>query len=323
MKEDWIERRKETALKEFEIAKRELEARLTRTTNPTEANVISGMLSMIEGGMRGVASQSNPMPSWLVGVLAALAHPAIGSKYRKVTRILRQFDIEEIQNIPEEVIADLAEWEGDEDVGVFTLQAAHLAEELAREVDRAYVKDLLEVVKEIADSRRDPSSAPADQALARKWARLSDAIAMAGTVYDLLELDCRKAVTETGVPNLPAVEAAAEHAARIRLYLCESRDSLEEKREEVRKARLPDGASLVDPALRGRDLYHNRIRPGLKADKGDFVVIDMRSGDYEVGKSESEAWTKLRERQPDAYTWVERVGYPTPYQVVSRPRVRS
>ena len=109
MKENWINRRKQTALKEFENARQELEARLARTTDPTEANVISGMLSMVEGSIRGVTSQDNPMPPWLVGVLAALAHPAIGSKYRKLTRILRQFDIEEIQNVPEEVIADLSE----------------------------------------------------------------------------------------------------------------------------------------------------------------------------------------------------------------------
>ena len=323
MKESWIESRKSTALKEFEIARKELEARLARTTNSTEANVISGMLSMIEGGIRGVTSQDNPMPSWLVGVLAALAHPAIGSKYRKVTRILRQFDIEEIQNIPEEVIADLSEWEGDEDVGLFTSQAAHLAEELAREVDREYVKDLLAVVKEIADSRRDPGSDPANQDLARKWARLSDAIALAGTACDLLELDCQRGMTEIGSPNLPAVEAAVGHAARIRLYLCEARDCLEEKKDEERKARLPDGGFHDDPTLRGRDLYHNRIRGELKAKQGDFVVIDLRTGDYEVGESESEAWFKLRERRPDAFTWVERVGYPTPYRMAARPQVRS
>ena len=325
MREDWIERRKETALQEFEIAKKELEARRAGTTNATEVNVIDGMLAMIEGGIRGITDRDNPMPPWLLGTLTALANPAIGSKYRKVTRILRQFDIEEIRSIPEEVIADLSEWKGDEDVGVFTLQAAHLAEELDREVDREYVKDLLAVVKEIADSRRNPGSgsAPTDAEVARKWGRLSDAIALAGTACDLLELDCRKAVAETGAPNLPAVAAAAEHAARIRLYLCEAREALEERKEAARKARLSDSEPSAEPALRGKDLYHNRIRPELKANKGDFVVIDVRSGDYEVGESESEAWFRLRERHPEAYTWVERVGYPTPYRISARPRVRG
>ena len=198
---------------------------------------------------------------------------------------------------------------------MFMLQAARLTEELAREADREYVKDLLAVVNGIADSRRDPGSAPANQGT-----RLSDAIAMAGIAYELLELDCHKAMTETGVPNLPAAKTAAEHAARIRLYLCEARYAHEGKREE---ARLPDDEPFVDTALRGRDLYHNRIRAELKANKGDFVVIDVRSGDYEVGESESETWFKLRERRPDAFIWVERVGYPIPYEMAATPRLRS
>ena len=46
--------------------------------------------------------------------------------------------------------------------------------------------------------------------------------------------------------------------------------------------------------------------------RGDFVVIDDRSGGDDVGEGESAGWFKLQERCPDAHTRVERVGYLTP-----------
>ena len=323
-KERWIEGRKQTARKEFELARKELQARLEKTRNPLEAAVISGMLVMLEGGIREVTDRDNPMPSWLLGTLTALAHPVIGSKYRKVSRLLRQFDPAEIQSIPEEVVENLAEWQGDEDAGVFILQAAHHAGELAQLVDREYVRDLLALVKEIADSRRDPASAPADPDLARKWAQLPDAIALAGIAYDLLEWDCNQALTElteTGFPDQSRLKEAAASAARVRQYLCEAKDAWEEKRAEARRSRAPDGGK-PDVSLRGRQLYHHRIRQEAALEKGQFVVIDVDSGDYEVGDTENDAWAGLRERRPAAITWVERVGYPTPYKMVSRPQAR-
>ncbi len=46
---------------------------------------------------------------------------------------------------------------------------------------------------------------------------------------------------------------------------------------------------------------------------GHMVVIDVKSGDYEIGAAGEDDWTvttRLRERRPDAYTWAEWVGYP-------------
>ena len=46
---------------------------------------------------------------------------------------------------------------------------------------------------------------------------------------------------------------------------------------------------------------------------GRMVVIDVKSGDYEIGGAGDDDWTvttRLRERRPDAYTWGELVGYP-------------
>ena len=323
-KERWIEGRKQTARKEFEFARKDLQARLDLTRNPLEITVIYGMLDMLEDGIQEVTSRDRFLSPRLVEALIALAHPGIGSQYRKVSRLLRQFDLAEIQSIPEEVVENLAEWQGDEDVGVFILWAAYHAGELAQLVAREYVRDLLAVVKEIADSRRDPASAPADPDLARKWAQLPDAIVMAGIAYDLLEWDCNQALTElteTGFPDQSPLEEAAARAARVRQYLCEAKDAWEEKRAEARRSRAPGGGK-PDVSLRGRQLYHHRIRQEAALEKGQFVVIDVDSGDYEVGDTENDAWAGLRERRPDAITWVERVGYPTPYKMVSRPQAR-
>ncbi len=46
---------------------------------------------------------------------------------------------------------------------------------------------------------------------------------------------------------------------------------------------------------------------------GRMVVIDVKSGDYEIGGAGEDDFTvttRLRERRPDAYTWGELVGYP-------------
>ena len=46
---------------------------------------------------------------------------------------------------------------------------------------------------------------------------------------------------------------------------------------------------------------------------GHMVVIDVKSGDYEIGAAREDDWTvtmRLLERRPDAYTWAEWVGYP-------------
>ena len=53
------------------------------------------------------------------------------------------------------------------------------------------------------------------------------------------------------------------------------------------------------------------------------MVIDIKSGDFEVGENDHEARQRLRERRPDARTWTEKVGYPTPHVMVQRPTSRS
>ena len=63
----------------------------------------------------------------------------------------------------------------------------------------------------------------------------------------------------------------------------------------------------------GRKIYEG-IREEIEANHwGELVVIDIHSGDYEVGeyngpRSDMELTKRLRERRPGAHTWAELVG---------------
>ena len=319
MKADWVERRKETALKELELAKRDLLARQDKTRDPMESSVIAGMLALIEGGIQGVTTEANPMPRWVLGLLCGAVNPVVGAKYRKVMATLKKFDIAEINDVPGKVLEVLDDWPGDPEVGLFTLQAAHHAGKLYGLANKAYVRDVLDMVNELVDCRRDPSADPADSRLARVWGKLADAIAMANTVCELLEFSYETAMSQTPSPDVSALETALEHAGRLRMYLSDARTALEEGRSTSGKSRAAVRDARDYVAIRGKDLYHNRIREEITAEKGTLVVIDVDSGDYEVDTNEVDAWMRLRERRPDAVTWVERVGYPAPYYMASRP----
>ena len=68
-----------------------------------------------------------------------------------------------------------------------------------------------------------------------------------------------------------------------------------------------------EAAAIGQAMYE-KIRDDMEEHYwGHMVVIDVKSGDYEIGDAGDDDWTvtmRLRERQPDAYTWGELVGYP-------------
>ena len=71
----------------------------------------------------------------------------------------------------------------------------------------------------------------------------------------------------------------------------------------------------------GKKIYEG-IREEMEANHwGELVVIDVHSGDYEVGeyeggKSDVKLTKRLLERRPDAYTWAELVGSDQPYAPV-------
>ena len=73
-----------------------------------------------------------------------------------------------------------------------------------------------------------------------------------------------------------------------------------------------------DIATVGRAMYAE-IREEMEANHwGKMVVIDVNSGDYEIGDDDLSATLRLFERRPDALTWGELVGYPAPYTIRNR-----
>ena len=56
------------------------------------------------------------------------------------------------------------------------------------------------------------------------------------------------------------------------------------------------------PAI-GRAIYNEKILPTLGTEhKGKIVVIDVKSGDYEITDWHINADSKLRDLRPDAFT---------------------
>ena len=76
----------------------------------------------------------------------------------------------------------------------------------------------------------------------------------------------------------------------------------------------------IDVATIGKAMYEE-VRVGLEAtQKGKMYVVDVLSGDYEIGNDDLEATMRLIERRPDALTWGELIGYPAPYRMGIRIR---
>ena len=78
-------------------------------------------------------------------------------------------------------------------------------------------------------------------------------------------------------------------------------------------AKHPTEKDEIDIAAVGKAMYEE-IRGELEAtQKGRVVVIDVKSGDYEIGDNDLEATLRIFERRPKALTWGERIGYPAMY----------
>jgi hypothetical protein len=67
--------------------------------------------------------------------------------------------------------------------------------------------------------------------------------------------------------------------------------------------------SKEEIARRGDEIYERDVQPRLKPeDNGQFVAIDIETGDYEVSAEALIASDRLRERVPQAQTWLVRIG---------------
>ncbi len=80
-------------------------------------------------------------------------------------------------------------------------------------------------------------------------------------------------------------------------------------------------ANVVDKddiASVGRAMYKRILSEVEAAHRGQMIVIDVKTGDYEIADDDLTATMRLMDRKPDAVTWGERIGYPAPYYIDER-----
>lgn len=76
------------------------------------------------------------------------------------------------------------------------------------------------------------------------------------------------------------------------------------------------GHTTEEIARRGREIYERDIRREVEsAQRGRFLALDVRSGDYEIADDDLEASEKLLERRPDALLYGLRVGERAAYRI--------
>lgn len=76
-------------------------------------------------------------------------------------------------------------------------------------------------------------------------------------------------------------------------------------------------------ARRGREIYDRHIRSEVEAaHTGEFVIVDITSGDYAISTDESAAFELVEARNPDGIFYLLRVGYRAAHRIGAgfRPR---
>ncbi len=75
--------------------------------------------------------------------------------------------------------------------------------------------------------------------------------------------------------------------------------------------------SLGEIAARGEAIYRDKVQAKLgSVARGNFVVIDIETGDYEVDVGDAAATRRLLDRRPSAVTYGVRVGHRAAYSHV-------
>jgi len=68
-------------------------------------------------------------------------------------------------------------------------------------------------------------------------------------------------------------------------------------------------------AARGKQIYNDKLRAQLERDHmGRFAVVDVMSGDFEVGDDDAEVFLRMLERRPEAVLYGVRIGQPAAYR---------
>jgi hypothetical protein len=81
--------------------------------------------------------------------------------------------------------------------------------------------------------------------------------------------------------------------------------------------------SPEEVAQRGEALYQQKLRAQVeKQHLGDFLVVDVLTGDYEVDRDDLAASDRVLAKRPGAVLYGVRIGYPTAYHIGGRTLVK-
>lgn len=70
---------------------------------------------------------------------------------------------------------------------------------------------------------------------------------------------------------------------------------------------------------RGEALYARAIRSKVEGkQRGEFLVLDIETGNYEIDMDERTALDRLQRKTPDAVPYVLRIGFPTTVKLGQR-----
>jgi hypothetical protein len=76
------------------------------------------------------------------------------------------------------------------------------------------------------------------------------------------------------------------------------------------------GYTTDEVGRRGRELYEKKLRALVEpAHTGQFLVLDILTGDYEIAADDLTASDRLLARNPQAVLYGVRIGSPTAYRL--------
>ena len=69
-------------------------------------------------------------------------------------------------------------------------------------------------------------------------------------------------------------------------------------------------------AARGEEIYHQQLREKVESKhNGEFLTIDIETGDYEIDADEVVSSTRLLEKHPEAVIYCLRIGFAAAHRI--------
>ncbi len=75
-------------------------------------------------------------------------------------------------------------------------------------------------------------------------------------------------------------------------------------------------------ARRGREIYERAIRAHVEPDHdGEFLVVDVATGDYAVGEDDEEVFEHAEAKNPEGLFYLMRVGHSAAHRIGGSTRL--